>query len=327
MKQTILVTGGAGYIGSLMVKKLVEEDYSVVVVDNLSGGEKNAVDTKAKLIVTDLSDRKAICDIFQKYSCEAVLHFAGVIAMGESMKDPGKYFKINVFNTLNLLEEMVANNVNKLIFSSTAGVYGNPETLPIPENHPKNPTNPYGESKFIVEKILGWYDKIYKIRSISLRYFNACGAAIDGSLGENHNPETHIIPLAMKALLDDKVLKLFGDDYKTKDGTCVRDYIHIEDLCRAHLLALRALARGQQTTQYNVGTGEGYSNKEVLETIESVTGRKMRIETAPRRPGDVDELVADPGKIKKELGWKPEYSDLRTIVETAWEWHKAHPHG
>ena len=306
----ILVTGGVGYIGSIMVKQLKAFNHEVVVAD-----------IKNQNNPCDLGNKEQLENLFSENTFEAVLHFAGVISMGESMENPGKYFNINTFNTLNLLETMVKHNVKKIIFSSTAGVYGNPVKLPIPEDHSKNPTNPYGESKLIIEKLLYWYDQIYQIRSVSLRYFNAAGSSLDGTLGENHDPETHIIPLAIKAITKDVPFKLYGSDYKTRDGTCVRDYIHVEDLCNAHLLALQALNNGCQTTQYNVGTGIGYSNKEVLEVVERVTGKKLNIEMVSRRPGDATELVADPTKIKQELKWEPKYSDLQTIVETAWKWY------
>ena len=324
----ILVTGGAGYIGSIMTRQLLDKGFEVVVIDNLSGGYQQAVDKKAEFGLVDLNDKKAIEKVFKEHKFEAVIHFAGVISMGESMENPSKYFRINVFNALNLFEAMVKHKVLKLIFSSTAGVYGNPVHLPIPENDPKNPTNPYGESKLMVEKILGWYDKIFNLCSISLRYFNAAGAALDGKLGENHRPETHIIPLAIKTALGEKrTFKLFGDDYDTPDRTCIRDYVHVEDLCHAHLLALKSLFKGLKTTVYNVGTGKGYSNKEVVAMVKKISAVDFPVEICSRRPGDATELVADSTKIKKELGWRPQYSDLETIVKTAWDWYKKNPRG
>lgn len=324
----ILVTGGAGYIGSIMTRQLLDKGFEVVVVDNLSGGHRQAVDKRADFEKLDLADKKAVQGVFGKHQFEAVIHFAGVISMAESMKKPAKYFRTNTFNALNLFEIMVKTKVFKIIFSSTAGVYGNPVHLPIPENDPKNPTNPYGESKWMVEKILSWYDKIFNLRSISLRYFNAAGAGLKGKLGENHQPETHIIPLAVKTALGKrKVFKLFGTDYPTLDGTCIRDYVQVEDLCSAHLLALEALLKGAKTTAYNVGTGKGYSNKEVVEAVKKVTGVDFPVKECPRRPGDAAKLVADPSRIKKELGWQPQHSDLETIVKTAWQWYKSHPKG
>ena len=324
----ILVTGGAGYIGSIMTRQLLDKGFEVVVIDNLSGGYRQAVDKRADFELADLVNEETIEKVFKKYQFSAAIHFAGVISMGESMEHPGKYFRINVFNALNLFEAMIKHQVLKLIFSSTAGVYGDPVRLPIPENDSKKPTNPYGESKWMVEKILSWYDRIFNLRSISLRYFNAAGGTLDGKLGENHQPETHIIPLAIKTALGQrKIFKLFGNDYKTFDGTCIRDYVHVEDLCQAHLLALEALLKGSKTKVYNVGIGKGHSNKEVVEMIKKVTGIDFPVEICSRRPGDATELVADSTKIKKEFGWKPQHSDLKTIVETAWEWHKSHPQG
>lgn len=324
----ILVTGGAGYIGSIMTRQLLGKGFKVVVVDNLSEGHRQAVDKRADFELVDLADQKAVEKVFKRHKFDAVTHFAGVISMGESMENPGKYFRINVFNALNLFESMVKYKVLKLIFSSSAGVYGNPVRLPIPEEDPKKPTNPYGESKLMVEKILSWYDKIFALRSISLRYFNAAGAALDGKLGEDHRPETHIIPLAIKTALGErKIFKLFGDDYETFDGTCIRDYVQVEDLCFAHLLALNALFKGAEATAYNVGIGKGYSNKQVIAMVKKISGVDFPVEICPRRPGDATELVADSTKIRKELGWKPRHSDLKTIVKTAWRWHKTHPKG
>ena len=324
----ILVTGGAGYIGSIMTRQLLDKSFDVVVLDNLSGGYKQAIDKRANFETVDLADEKAIAEVFKKHKFDAVIHFAGVISMGESMENPAKYFSINTFNALNLFKAMIKHKVLKLIFSSTAGVYGNPVRLPISEDDPKNPTNPYGESKLMVERILSWYDKIFNLRSISLRYFNAAGASLDGELGEDHQPETHIIPLAIKTALEQKkAFKLFGDDYKTNDGTCVRDYIHVEDLCNAHLLALKALFKDSKTKNYNVGTGKGCSNREVVEMVKKISKVDFPVEICSRRPGDAAELVADATKIKKELGWRPQHSDLETIVKTAWEWHKNNPRG
>lgn len=324
----ILVTGGAGYIGSIMTRQLVDQGFEVVVVDNLSSGHRQAVDKRANFELIDLGQEKAVEGVFKKYKFDAIIHFAGVISMGESMENPAKYFKINVFNALNLFEVMVRYKVLKLIFSSSAGVYGNPVRLPILEDDSKKPTNPYGESKLMVEKILGWYDKIFGLRSISLRYFNAAGAALDGKLGEDHHPETHIIPLAIKTALGEREgFKLFGEDYETPDGTCIRDYVHVEDLCSAHLLALKALFEGSKTKVYNVGTGRGYSNKEVIAMVKRVSKVDFPVKICARRPGDATELVANPTRIKKELGWEPRYSDLKTIVKTAWHWHKDHPEG
>lgn len=323
----ILVTGGAGYIGSQMVRQLLEKNHEVIIFDNLSGGHSAAIPKEAKLIVGDICERQILTDLFSKNKIDAVMHFAGVISMGESMENPYKYFYTNTFGALTLFEVMVKRGVKKLIFSSTAGVYGNPLRIPIKEDDPKNPTNPYGESKLMVEKLLGWYDKIFGLRSISLRYFNAAGADLEGKHGEDHKDETHIIPLAVKAALLKTEFTIFGQDYQTKDGTCIRDYVHIIDLCQAHFLALDALVNNHKTDFLNVGPGIGFSNIEVVEMVKKVSGVDFPVKFGKRRPGDANELVADSTKIQKEFGWKPKYSDLRTIVETAWKWHKTHPQG
>jgi len=320
----ILVSGGAGYIGSVMTRQLLNVGHTVNVYDNLSTGHADSVDPRAVLVKGDLSDQNKLAAELRNHHTDAVMHFAGVISMAESMENPGKYFQINTGNSRNLLEAMREEHVGFIIFSSTAGVYGDPEKLPIPEDHPYRPTNPYGESKLMVEQILAWYDRIFDMKYLSLRYFNAAGASLDGKLGEQHPDETHLIPLAIKSARDNTPLTLFGDDYPTPDGTCVRDYIHVEDLCRAHLLALDSLANNKKSAIYNVGTGTGHSNKEVLSEIERVSGKKINVHTAKRRPGDASELVADASKIKNELGWKPEYSDLDTIVKTAWDFHQSH---
>jgi UDP-glucose 4-epimerase len=320
----LLVTGGAGYIGAVMTRQLVSNGHEVVVYDSLDNGHRESVDSKATLEVGDLGDREKLKQIFSSHQFEGVFHFAGAISMAESMQNPEKYFRTNTFYTLNLLNLMKEYKTPYFIFSSTAGVYGNPTKIPIPESHSKNPTNPYGESKYMVEKILSWYDTIFGIKSICLRYFNASGATRDGLLGERHKDESHIIPLAIESILAGKPFTIFGKDYKTPDGTCVRDYIHIEDLCSAHLLGLKALVDGSSSTQYNVGTGKGYSNKQIVDKIEEVSGNKLNVSYGDRRPGDADELVADSTRIRKELGWIPQYSDLDTIVKTAWDFHKNH---
>lgn len=242
--------------------------------------------------------------------------------MGESMENPYIYFQNNVSSSLNLMEEMVNTKTNNLIFSSTAGVYGNPIELPISEDHPKNPENPYGESKLMVEKLMLWYQKTYGLSSVALRYFNASGASLDGKLGENHDPENHIIPNVIKAILRGENFKLFGTDYNTKDGACVRDYIHVIDLVEAHVLAIEKLTRDKGMSVYNVGTGNGYSNREIIETVKKISGKDFQVEEVARRSGDADTLIADVSKIKKELGFEPKYSDLEMIIKTAWEWHK-----
>jgi len=318
----ILVTGGAGYIGSFMAKRLLEKGDEAIIIDSLERGYKQAVDSRARLYIGNLLDREFVSKVFSENKFDGVIHFAGYISMGESMENPYIYFQNNVFASLNIMEEMTKTKTDKFIFSSSAGVYGNPVELPIQENHPKNPENPYGESKLMVEKLMLWYQKTHNLNSVALRYFNASGASLDGSLGENHNPESHIIPNIMKAILKGESFKLFGTDYKTKDGTCVRDYIHVIDLVEAHILAIEKLLKDKGMFVYNVGTGNGYSNKEVAEMVKKISGKNFEIEELGRRSGDADTLVANASKIKEELGFNPKYSDLETIVKTAWEWHK-----
>ncbi len=318
----MLVTGGAGYIGSFMVKRLLDNNHEVTVIDSLEKGHKEAVNPKATLSIGNLLDENFIEKELQKNKFDAIIHFAGYISMEESMHKPEIYFTNNTFATLKLLEKAKEYSINKFIFSSTAGVYGNPVEIPIPEDHQKNPENPYGESKLMVEKILKWYQKIHGISFAALRYFNACGASLDSTMGENHNPETHIIPKAMVAALTNEPFTLFGSDYKSKDGTCVRDYIHVLDLVEAHVLALQKLDKDPGGYIYNVGTGNGFSNKEILEMIKKISGIDFKVQIANRRPGDADELVADASLIKSELNFKPLYSDLETIISTALNWHK-----
>lgn len=317
----ILVTGGAGYIGSFMVKRLLEKGEDVVVIDSLERGNKEAVDSKAKLVVGDLKEKSFVENVFAQDKFDAVIHFAGFISMGESMQNPFIYFQNNIFASLNIMEEMVKTKTDNFIFSSSAGVYGNPVKVPIPEDHPTNPGNPYGESKLMVEKLMVWYQKTHGLNSVALRYFNASGASLDGSLGEQHNPETHIIPNIIRAILKGESFKLFGTNYETKDGTCVRDYIHVLDLVDAHILAIEKVKKDKGMLIYNVGTGNGYSNKEVMEMVKKVSGKELSVEEVQRRPGDANSLIADVARIKQDLGFAPKYSDLETIVKTAWQWH------
>jgi UDP-glucose 4-epimerase len=322
----ILVTGGAGYIGSITINELQKENFEVIAFDSLEYGHKKAIN--CPLVIGRLQDKKLLEETFKKNQFDAVIHFAGYIQMGESMEKPGMYFDNNIGGALSLLETMVLNNVKKIVFSSTAGVYGNPVHLPIKEDDPKNPTNPYGESKLMVEKLLKWYHLCHGINSVSVRYFNAAGATLDGSLGEDHQSESHLIPNAINAALSKKTFEIFGKDYSTKDGTCIRDYIHVLDLAASHISALQSLNKEQKILAfYNAGTGRGYSNKQVVEMIKKVTGLDFKVKYGPRRPGDANELVADPTKIKKELGFNPKYSDLQTIVKTAHLWHRSHPKG
>lgn len=318
----ILVTGGAGYIGSFMVKRLLDEGYEVVVADSLERGFEKAIDKRALFKKGNLCDKIFVSTLFSENRFDGVIHFAAYISMGESMENPYIYFNNNINASLNIVEEMIRIGQNNFIFSSTAGVYGNPIQIPIPEDHPKNPENPYGESKLIVERILSWYGKTKNLSYGILRYFNAAGAALDGSMGEQHSPETHIIPNIMRAILEKKSFTLYGNDYETFDGTCVRDYIHVLDLVEAHVLGLNKLQITPGQYVYNAGTGEGNSNKEVIDMVKKVTGVDFVIEQAPRRPGDADVLIADPVKIQKELGFTPKNSDLQTIIESAWKWHK-----
>lgn len=317
----ILVTGGAGYIGGIMTKRLLDDGHEVIVLDSLERGSDSVVDDRAELVVENLCNRNFIGKFLQENTFDAVVHFAAYISMAESMLDPYVYFYNNVMGSLVLIEEMVRTGTDNLIFSSTAGVFGNPTIIPIPEDHTKNPTNPYGESKLMVERILEWYSQIHNFHSVALRYFNAAGATLDGNMGEQHSPETHIIPNVVQAVLHQKPFTLFGKDYDTPDGTCVRDYIHILDLVEAHLLAINKLESEPGQYVYNVGTGKGFSNKEVVEMVKKISGKTIEILYADRRPGDAAILVADVEKIKKDLGFSPRYSDLETIIKTAWQWH------
>jgi len=319
----ILVTGGAGYIGSHMVKVLLEKGHEVIVADNLSRGFRDAIDNRARLLTGNLLDKHFVGQIFEENHFDGVIHFAAYIAVGESMQFPGMYFDNNVTGALNVIEAMKEKKMNNFIFSSTAAVYGTPVQMPISEDHPKSPESPYGESKLMVEKILHWFHQIHNFNFVALRYFNASGASLDASIGERHNPETHIIPKAIEAVLHNETFRLFGNDYDTPDGTCIRDYIHVLDLCEAHVLALEKLWKDGGSGFYNVGTGEGYSNKEIVEMVKKVSDRDLKVEFASRRPGDPNQLIADASKIKSELGFAPKYSDLDNIVKTAWQWHSS----
>lgn len=323
---TILVTGGAGYIGSHVVKELLRQGHKPIVFDNLQTGHRKT--TKDALFIEgDLSDQKKLKETFQAYQIDTVIHFAADSLVGESVQNPLKYFNNNVKNSLNLIEIMEEFKVKKIVFSSSAAVYGEPKEIPITEEHPCAPTNPYGETKWIFEKVLQAYHDSKKLNFISLRYFNAAGADPEGGLGEDHSQETHLIPLVIRTALDGTSVPVYGTDYNTPDGTCIRDYIHVDDLANAHILALRKLEKEKMSGIYNLGNGNGYSVREVIETVKKVTGRKVAAVNSPRRPGDPARLVASSKKIKEELGWIPKYPDLETIVETAWEWHRKHPKG
>ncbi|MCA9142098.1 MAG: UDP-glucose 4-epimerase GalE [Planctomycetales bacterium] len=320
----ILITGGAGYIGSVVVEQLVAQGESVVVFDNLSLGHREAVHPDAAFVHADLKDRSAIDQTLAKHQPEAVMHFAAYSLVGESMKHPFQYLGENVTNFLNLLRSMVAHDVKKLILSSTANLFDDPERMPIDETERIVPGSPYGESKFICERMLHWLDKIHGLRYAALRYFNAAGASNDR--GEDHSPELHLIPIVLQVALGQRErVSMFGDDYDTPDGTCVRDYIHVLDLAQAHILALHALDDGSRT--YNLGNGQGFSVKQVIETAREITGHSIPADVVARRAGDPATLVAGSKKIRQELNWQPAYPELRSIIETAWRWHRSHPRG
>jgi len=318
--KNILVVGGAGYIGSHIVKMLLAHGYYPVTFDNLSTGYHDAV-LGGDFILGDLADRTILDKVFKNQSFDGVMHFASFIQVGESVKKPDKYYRNNVINTLNLLDAMIAHQVKNLIFSSSAAIFGEPHYVPIDEKHPKNPINPYGLSKWMVEQVLADYDHAYGLKSVCLRYFNAAGADPEGKLGERHVPETHLIPLVLQAASGQREnITIFGQDYDTPDGTCLRDYIHINDLCQAHLLALEQLISGADSAAYNLGNGEGFSVKQVIDICEKVTGKSIPIILGERRDGDPDRLVADSQLARKILGWQPEYHELSTIIEHAWQW-------
>ncbi|MFZ5990001.1 MAG: UDP-glucose 4-epimerase GalE [Bacillota bacterium] len=323
----ILVTGGAGYIGSHTVAELLEKNEEVIVLDNLEKGHKDAV-LGGKLMIGDLRNKEFLKDVFLNNNIEAVIHFAAYIEVGESVSNPLKYYNNNVISTLNLLTAMQEAGVNKIVFSSTAATYGEPENIPILETDKTSPTNPYGETKLAVEKALKWADNAYGTKHVVLRYFNASGAHASGSIGEDHSPESHLIPLVIQAAMGKRdSIKIFGNDYNTPDGTCIRDYIHVSDLAQAHYLALKKLRRGESSQVYNLGNGKGFSVKEVIDVVRRVTGRPVTAIDAPRRPGDPAVLVASSEKIKGELDWQPKMADLDTIVSSAWNWHLNHPDG
>lgn len=322
----ILVTGGAGYIGSFMVRHLKSSGYEPVIADNLSSGHLDAVKGFDFHQIDLLYEKDKLDVIFEKDQIAGVIHMASYIQMGESFKNPAKYFQNNLIVAINVLNAMQRFNVNNFILSSSAGVYGNPERLPINEDDPKNPENPYGETKLMIEKMLPWYEKAYGMKFVSIRYFNAAGAALDGSIGEDHPEESHLIPLALNAAIEEKEFTIFGNDYDTKDGTCVRDYIHVLDLVENHTMALSYLFDNGKSNYFNAGVGRGYSNNEVIKTIEEVTGKKMKIKYGQRRKGDADSLFASNEKIKKVLGWEAKY-DLKKIIETAYLWHTKNPEG
>ena len=326
----VLVTGGAGYIGSVLATELLQRGHQVVVLDKLSHGHRQAVPRDAELVVCELADRAGLDRVMREHSPDAVLHLAALIEAGESMKAPEVFFRNNTANALTLLEAMLAAGVKRFVFSSTAALYGNPERTPIQEDDALAPTNAYGESKLLVERMLAWFHRIHGLRYASLRYFNAAGASRPDQ-GEAHQPESHLIPRILAVALGRaQHANIFGTDYATPDGTCVRDYIHVSDLARAHLLAVDALAKERENSVpliYNLGNGQGFSVRQVVDVARQVTGHPIPVIESPRRPGDPAVLIASSEKIRRELGWQPRFPDLQTIVESAWQWHRAHPNG
>ena len=324
----ILVLGGAGYIGSHTVYELIEAGREVVVADNLQTGFRAAVHPKAKFYQLDIRDRGALDTLFQAEDIEGVIHFAASSQVGESMSDPLKYYDNNLYGTMVLLQSMVAHGVDKIVFSSTAATYGEPERVPILEGDKTVPTNCYGQTKLSMEQMMSWVSRAHGLKYVALRYFNACGAHVSGEIGEAHNPETHLIPIILQVPLGQRgAVSVFGTDYPTKDGTCIRDYIHVTDLAQAHILALDYLMAGGENNVFNLGNGVGFTVNEVIEVARAVTGHPIPANMAPRRAGDPAQLIASSEKAVRVLGWQPRYNDLSTIVATAWAWHKSHPNG
>lgn len=318
----VLVVGGAGYIGSHMVKMLLGAGHEVITLDNLSSGHRDAV-LGGSFVEGDLADTQGLHQVFEQHKPEAVMHFASYIQVGESVRKPDIYYRNNVTNTLNLLDVMLQFNVKKFIFSSTAAVFGEPDYVPIDEAHPNRPLNPYGRSKWMIEQVLADYDKAFDLRSVCLRYFNAAGADPEGQLGERHDPETHLIPLILQAASGRRDnIQVFGRDYDTPDGTCIRDYIHIVDLCSAHLAALEYLTKGGSSDRFNLGNGSGFSVQEVIDAVQKVSGKQVTVINGPRREGDPARLVADAKRARSILAWQPTYTALDTIVSHAWQWER-----
>ena len=323
----ILVIGGAGYIGSHTARILADRGHDVVVFDSLELGHREAVEG-LPLVVADYADRDALDRTIREHGVDAAMHFGAYASVGDSVADPAKYYENNIGGGLILLRALLDGGVRHLIFSSSAATYGEPQEIPIPEDHPQKTTNPYGETKLIYERILRDYDAAYGLKSVSLRYFNAAGADPAGRLGEDHDPEQHLIPLIIDAALGRREnIKIFGTDWDTADGTCLRDFVHIVDLADAHIRALDYLRAGGKTTAYNLGNSQGHTVKQAIEAVERVTGRTVNAVPAPRRPGDPARLVASCERIKAELGWQPQYPDIETIIDHAWRWREAHPHG
>ena len=324
----ILVLGGAGYIGSHTVYELIDKGEDVVIVDSLQTGHIEAVHPKARFYKGDIRDINFLDELFSKEKIDSVIHFAANSLVGESMTDPLKYYDNNLYGTMVLLKSMVKNGIGKIVFSSTAATYGEPENIPILESDRKEPTNTYGETKLAMEKMMKWVSKAHDLKFVSLRYFNACGAHKSGKIGEAHEPETHLIPLILQVPNGRREqINIFGDDYDTPDGTCIRDYIHVTDLAQAHILAVEYLQKGGESDIFNLGNGIGFSVKEVIDTARKVTEHPIPAVISPRRAGDPAQLVASSEKAKKVLGWKPEHADLEEIIASAWNWHKNHPYG
>ena len=324
----ILVLGGAGYIGSHTVHELIDTGRDVVVIDNLLTGFKQAVHPKARFYEADIRDRAALDSIFEKEQIEGVIHFAASSQVGESMTDPLKYYDNNVGGTIVLLQAMVAHGINNIVFSSTAATYGEPESIPIMESERTQPTNCYGETKLTMEKMMGWVGQAHGLKSVALRYFNAAGAHESGTIGEAHGPETHLIPLILQVPNGQReFIGVFGNDYPTKDGTCIRDYIHVSDLAQAHIKAIDYLIAGGESDVFNLGSGQGFTVNEMIEVARKVTGHPIPVKVSPRRAGDPAQLIAASEKARRVLGWKPELDDVQAIISSAWTWHQGHPHG
>lgn len=325
---SVLVCGGAGYIGSHCVYHLIEEGEDVIIVDNLQTGHLNAIHKNAKFYKGDIRDKEFLTEVFEKENIEEIIHFAADLLVGESMLNPLKYYNNNVYGTQVLLEIMKDFGVKKIVFSSTAATYGMPDNVPIVETDKTEPINPYGETKLAMEKMFKWSDIAYGIKYISLRYFNVAGAYYSGDIGEDHDPETHLIPLILQVPLGKREkIYIFGDDYETDDGTCVRDYIHVSDLISAHILALKKLRAGGESNIYNLGNGEGFSVKEIIDAAREVTGHSIPAQIDDRRPGDPAKLIASSQKARNDIGWEPKYTNIKDIISSAWNWHQKHPEG
>lgn len=325
---TVLVLGGAGYIGSHAVDQLITKGYDVAVVDNLQTGHRKAVHSAARFYKGDIRDKSFLLEVFRKESFEGVLHFAANSLVGESVEQPLLYFNNNVYGTQVVLEVMQEAGVKTIVFSSTAATYGEPDQMPIVESMPTQPENPYGESKLMMEKIMKWCDRAYGIRYVALRYFNVAGAKADASIGEDHHPETHLIPIILQTALGQRpYLGIYGDDYDTPDGTCIRDYVYVEDLIAAHIAALAYLQAGNESNIFNLGSNTGYSVKEMVEAARRVTGKPILTKHLPRRAGDPSKLVASSEKAKNMLEWEPQLTDIQAIIKTAWDWYVSHPNG